>query len=192
MYRNSWTACSRRVPRRVRRKWGRRKFSPPPALTLAQPFRRRPCTPPAAASHDLRQPMQALSMYTSVLHEQVANPASHRVIRGIELSVSTLEQLFDSLLDISKIESGVIKPDVTAFALLPLIEHVVDAERPLAAQKNLDIRVVRTAAGVRSDPALLARMLKNLVTNAIRYSERGGIVVGCRRQGARLRLEVVD
>ncbi|MGH8734369.1 MAG: sensor histidine kinase, partial [Burkholderiales bacterium] len=76
----------------------------------------------AAASHDLRQPMQALSMYTSVLAERVTEPDARRVVHGVELSVRTLEQLFDSLLDISKIESGVIKPAVMAFPLMPLIE----------------------------------------------------------------------
>jgi two-component system, sensor histidine kinase len=147
----------------------------------------------AAASHDLRQPMQALSMYTSVLEEEVSGVNALRVVHGVQLSVTTLEQLFDSLLDISKIESGVIKPNAVAFPLMPLIEHVVELERPIAAQKNLDLRVVRTSASVRSDPALLERMLKNLVTNAIRYTQRGGILIGCRRVGrGRLRLEVVD
>jgi signal transduction histidine kinase len=147
----------------------------------------------AAASHDLRQPMQALSMYVSVLEERVTDAASLRVVDGIELSVKALERLFDSLLDISKIESGVIKPTPIAFPLMPLIDRVVAAERPLAMRKGLDLRVVRTSVSVTSDPALLDRMLKNLVTNAIRYTERGRIVVGCRRAGrGRLRLEVVD
>ena len=147
----------------------------------------------AAASHDLRQPMQALSMYASVLEERVREAGALRVVRGIELSVRTLEQLFDSLLDISKIESGVVKPEVSAFALMPLIERVVEAETPIAARKNLELRVARTSASVRSDPALLERMLKNLVTNAIRYTERGKVLVGCRRRpGGRLRLEVID
>jgi signal transduction histidine kinase/CheY-like chemotaxis protein len=146
----------------------------------------------AAASHDLRQPMQALSLYTSVLQACREAPPQP-VVRGIELSVETLTHLFDSLLDISKLESGVIKPSVSVFPLLPLIEHVVTAEMPLAAQKDLELRVAGTSAAVRSDPALLERMLKNLVINAIRYTERGGIVVGCRRRGTeRLRLEVVD
>jgi signal transduction histidine kinase/CheY-like chemotaxis protein len=147
----------------------------------------------AAASHDLRQPMQALSMYASVLEGRVSDAGALRVVRGIELSVRVLEQLFDSLLDVSKIESGVIKPDVFAFALMPLIERVVEAETAIAAQKSLELRVVRTSVSIRSDPALLERMLKNLVTNAIRYTERGKILVGCRRlHGGRLRLEVVD
>ena len=92
-----------------------------------------------------------------------------------------------------KIESGVVKPHVVAFPLMPLIENVVASESAIAAQKNLDLRVVRTSASVRSDPALLERMLKNLVTNAIRYTEHGRIVVGCRRAGHdALRLEIVD
>jgi signal transduction histidine kinase len=147
----------------------------------------------AAASHDLRQPMQALSMYASVLEERAADAPTQRVVHGIKLAVTNLEQMFDSLLDISKIESGVIKPQFVAFPLQPLIEQVAEAERPMAAHKNLELRVVRTSASVMSDPALLERMLKNLVTNAIRYTERGKIVIGCRHgAGGRLRVDVVD
>jgi signal transduction histidine kinase len=147
----------------------------------------------AAASHDLRQPMQALSMYAGVLEKRVRDADAQQVVNGIQLSVQTLEQLFDSLLDISRIESGVIQPNVTVFPLMPLIEHVANAERPLAERKSLELRVVRTSANVRSDPVLLERMLKNLVTNAIRYTEKGRIVIGCRRVGkGRLRLDVVD
>jgi signal transduction histidine kinase len=147
----------------------------------------------AAASHDLRQPMQALSMYASVLEERLSDPNVVRVVHGIKLSVTNLEQMFDSLLDISKIESGVIKPKIVAFPLMPLVEQVVEAEKAMAAHKNLELRVVRTSASVRSDPVLLERMLKNLVTNAIRYTERGKIIIGCRRVcGGWLRLDVVD
>jgi signal transduction histidine kinase/CheY-like chemotaxis protein len=147
----------------------------------------------AAASHDLRQPMQALSMYATVLEQRVAEPGALRVVHGIQLSVTTLERMFDSLLDISKIESGVFKPNVVAFPLAPLIERVAEAERPIAAQKKLELRVAGTSATVQSDPTLLERMLKNLVTNAIRYTERGKIVIGCRRLAReRLRLEVID
>jgi len=147
----------------------------------------------AAASHDLRQPMQALSMYASVLEQRVSDPDAARVVQGVQLSCRTLEQLFDSLLDISKIESGVIRPHPVDFPLMPVIEHVLASERPIASHKGLRLRAVRCSASVHSDPALLERMLKNLVTNAIRYTERGKIVVGCRRiGGGRLRLEVLD
>ena len=146
----------------------------------------------AAASHDLRQPMQALSMYASVLEDRVANTDAARVVRGIQLSVRTLEQLFDSLLDVAKIESGVIRPNMVVFPLAPLLHQVADGERPVAEHKGLDLRVVPTSTSVRSDPLLLERMLKNLVSNAVRYTERGRIVVGCRRLGRRLRLQVAD
>jgi signal transduction histidine kinase/CheY-like chemotaxis protein len=147
----------------------------------------------AAASHDLRQPMQALSMYASVLEQRFPEADALRVVHGIKLAVTNLEQMFDSLLDISKIESGVIRPSVVAFPLQPLVEQVLEAERPIAAHKSLELRNVPTSASVRSDPALLERMLKNLVTNAIRYTHRGRIVIGCRRvRGGGLRLEVAD
>ncbi len=145
----------------------------------------------AAASHDLRQPMQALSMYASVLEQRVKDERAQRVVQGIQLSVRALEQLFDSLLDIAKLESGVITPNPVAFPLMPLIERVAETERGVVAAKHLNVRVVRCS--VRSDPILLERMVKNLLTNAIRYTERGGIIVGCRRVGRdRVRIEIVD
>ncbi|HWI37581.1 MAG TPA: hybrid sensor histidine kinase/response regulator [Burkholderiales bacterium] len=147
----------------------------------------------AAASHDLRQPMQALSMYATVLEQRTTEANGQRLVHGIQLSVTTLERMFDSLLDISKIEAGVIKPNIGAFALMPLMDRVAQSERPLAAQKGLDLRIVPTSMTVLSDPGLLERMLKNLVTNAIRYTERGKIVIGCRRSGTqRVRLAVMD
>ena len=147
----------------------------------------------AAASHDLRQPMQALSMYASVLRQRFTEPEATRIVNGVQLSVQTLERMFDSLLDIARLESGVVRPNVVAFPLMPLLARVAEAERPLAAQKRIDVRVVPTSATVRSDPVLLERMLRNLLTNAIRYTERGRIVLGCRRAGPRrVRVDVVD
>ena len=147
----------------------------------------------AAASHDLRQPMQALSMYASVLDGRIKDPGAQHLVHGVQLSVAALERLFDSMLDIAKIESGVIQPRVVTFPLMPLISHVVEAERDVAARKDLGVQVMRTSVSVRSDPVLLERMLKNLVTNAVRYTERGRIVVGCRRlDRERVRLEVAD
>ena len=147
----------------------------------------------AAASHDLRQPMQALSLYSSALAGDSAPRDAARILQGIQLSVQTLEQMFDGLLDIARLESGVIAPRVAAFPLLPLLERIAEAERPLAAQKRIELRVARTSVSVLSDPVLLERMLKNLLTNAIRYTERGRIVLGCRRAASRrVRVSVVD
>ena len=147
----------------------------------------------AAASHDLRQPMQALSMYASVLSGDRPPADARRIVQGIRLSVQALEAMFDGLLDIARLESGVVQASVVALPLMPLLERVVEAERALAAHKGIELRVVRTSALVRSDPLLLERMLKNLVGNAIRYTERGRIVVGCRRAGpGRLRIAIAD
>jgi signal transduction histidine kinase/CheY-like chemotaxis protein len=147
----------------------------------------------AAASHDLRQPMQALSLYSSALAGDSTPRDAARILQGIQLSVQTLEQMFDGLLDIARLESGVIAPRIAAFPLLPLLERIAEAERPLAAQKRIELRVAPTSASVLSDPVLLERMLKNLLTNAIRYTERGRIVLGCRRAGStRVRVSVVD
>jgi len=147
----------------------------------------------AAASHDLRQPMQALSMYASVLQERITSPDAARVVNGVRLSVTTLERLFDGILDISKIEAGKMAPSVIAFQLMPLIGRVAESERVFAAQKGLELRVASTSASVSSDPLLLERILQNLVSNAIRYTERGKVLIGCRRlAGGRLRIEVAD
>ena len=89
----------------------------------------------AAASHDLRQPMQALSMYASVLERRVADDDARRIVHGVQLSVTTLERMFDSLLDIAKIESGVVKQHVVVFPLMPLVERVIEGERAIAEQK---------------------------------------------------------
>jgi len=99
----------------------------------------------------------------------------------MQLSVKTLERLFDSLLDISKIESGVIKPCLAASPLWPLIEQVVEAERALAARNASSCARSAPPHGCRAIPRCSSGLLKNLVTNAIRYTERGRIVVGCRR-----------
>jgi two-component system, sensor histidine kinase len=147
----------------------------------------------AAASHDLQQPLRALSLYASVLEDRVADPDALRLVRGIQLSARSLEQLFDDLVDISRIEAGTIRPAVDAFPLLPLMQRVAEAERPFAAQKGLALRLAPTSVVVRSDEMLLGRMLRHLVSNAIRHTERGGVVVGCRRMGRdRVRLLVAD
>lgn len=147
----------------------------------------------AAASHDLRQPMQALSLYASTLDSNAEHLAKQRALNGVQLSVQTLEQLFDSLIDISKVEAGVIKPRLVAFPLMELLERIVEIERPLAALKNVGIDLVPTSVHVRSDPLLLERILKNLLTNAVRYTEKGRVAVGVRRLSSkRIQLCVVD
>src|SRR4029453_6992484 len=100
-------------------------------------------------------PMQALWMYASVLEQRVAAADALRAVHGVQLSVQTLEQLFGSLLDISKMESGGVQPNVGAVPPLPPTDDVGAGEEPIAAHRHLELRAVRCSACVRSDPLLL-------------------------------------
>lgn len=146
----------------------------------------------AAASHDLRQPLHALGLFVSTLRGERTGPRADEALESIEASLESLRALFDELLDISRLDAGVIQPRVRSFALQRLFDLLAREYAPLAARKGLRLSLVSTALAVESDPALLERMLRNLVSNAIRYTARGGVVMGCRRQGACVRIEVWD
>lgn len=146
----------------------------------------------AAASHDLRQPMHTISLLAGMLRDRTHGDDAPEVVEKIERSVEAMENLFGSLLDISKLDAGVIKPAIADVPVNALLQHLVAHLRPQAAAKGLRLRVVATSAIVRSDAALLERILANLVANAINYTQRGGIVVGCRVSGASVRILVAD
>jgi signal transduction histidine kinase len=146
----------------------------------------------AAASHDLRQPMHALSMFSDILREE-ADPARMREVAGyMDASVKALGHLFDALLDISRLDAGVVPVHEADFCLGELLSRLFDDFRPVAARKGLRLAYVPTRAVVRADPILLEQMLRNLLANALRYTERGGVTLGCRRIGGRVRVEVWD
>lgn len=146
----------------------------------------------AAASHDLRQPLHALGLYVAALALRASDPALRPLIASTERAVAALESQFEQLLDLSRLEAGALTPAVARVALAPLFRRVAAEQRPHAQAKGLALRVADTACAVMSDPALLERIVRNLVANAIRYSERGGVLVGVRRRGAALAIEVVD
>jgi two-component system, sensor histidine kinase len=146
----------------------------------------------AAASHDLRQPLHALGLYVAALALRASDPALRPLIASTERAVAALESQFEQLLDLSRLEAGALTPAVTRVALAPLFRRVAAEQRPHAQAKRLALRVADTACAVISDPALLERIVRNLVSNAIRYSERGGVLVGVRRRGAGIAIEVVD
>lgn len=147
----------------------------------------------AAASHDLRQPMHALGLFVSELYAKLTTPEQRQVVGKVEESVDALSNLLDALLDISKLDAGVVTPNVTAFSVETLLGRIAHDYVPLAERKGLSLRVVKNRTVVSSDPILLERMLVNLVTNAIRYTPVGGrVVIGCRNQGDKLRIEVRD
>ena len=146
----------------------------------------------AAASHDLRQPMQAISLLVDVLRERITDRDVSGLVDKVQTSVQSLETLFVSLLDISRLDAGAILPHVQDFRIDSLLRQIEANFLPQALAKNLKLDVVHSRAVVRTDPALLERILSNLVSNAIRYTSRGRILVGCRRRGDRLDLLVID
>ena len=147
----------------------------------------------AAVSHDLLQPLNAARLFTSALLEKhAAGDGEAGLIRNISNSLEDVENLLGTLVDISKLDAGVIKPDLSSFAVADLLGNLAAEFRQLAGSEGLQLRFVNSGAWVRSDVQLLARILRNLLTNAIRYTRSGRILLGCRRRGHALSIEVWD
>jgi signal transduction histidine kinase/CheY-like chemotaxis protein len=146
----------------------------------------------AAASHDLRQPLHALGLLVAQLNADTNRADRRRIVASIGTAVSVMNELFNALLDISKLDAGAVAPEVTAFPIDPLLRKMESMFAAAARAKSLRLRVLPSDAWVRSDRVLLERILLNLVSNAVRYTERGGIIVGCRPRGDALRVEVWD
>ena len=138
----------------------------------------------AAASHDLRQPVHALSLFVGVLREQPLPENSRRVVDNISQAVQAMGGLFDGLLNLSRLDAGVVRPRVEPVALGPLLRRLQREFAPQAAAKSLTLRLRPVSATVLSDPALLDRILRNLIDNAIRHTGDGGVLVGWPRAGA--------
>ncbi|PWC33192.1 ATP-binding protein [Azospirillum sp. TSO35-2] len=146
----------------------------------------------AAASHDLRQPVQSLMLLMEVLSSRVSDGMSRNVLGTMDRALSALKMLLDGLLDVSRLEAGAIVPELADFPLSEVMERVAANSRSVAIQKGLLLHIVPSRAHVHSDPMLLGRILQNLVENALRYTDKGRILIGCRRRGGTLRIEVWD
>jgi signal transduction histidine kinase len=146
----------------------------------------------AAASHDLRQPLQALGMFVDQLRDQMKTVEGGRLVDRIDVAVGAMNELFNALLDISRLDAGVLSTNITAIPIARLLKRIEDTFVGAAREKGLSFRVVPSSAWVRSDVILLERVLLNLVSNAVRYTSSGGIVVGCRRRGQLICIEVCD
>jgi len=146
----------------------------------------------AAASHDLRQPLQTMSLLKAALDRSVQDQSSHKIVRSMGDALCTMEDLLNALLDINQLEGGAITPGFEVFPVSRLLKQIQSECRKYADEKDLELRVVPSREHIRSDAALLERVLHNLVFNAIRYTESGKILVGCRRRGSKLRIEVWD
>jgi signal transduction histidine kinase len=146
----------------------------------------------AAASHDLRQPVHGLSLFVGALHGADLPASTAALLAQIEASVVAIDGLFAALLDISRLDAGVVRAETAAFPIQRLLARVVRDHAADAARKGIAIRLVPCAAVVETDPALFERVVRNLVSNAVRYTETGRVLVGCRRCCGRVRLEVWD
>jgi CheY-like chemotaxis protein len=145
----------------------------------------------ASASHDLRQPVHALGMFVGALRDRPLDETSGRLVRQIQNSVGALDGLFAAILDISRLDAGIIESRPRTVAIQSLLERICRDEMPEAERKGIALRVVPCSLSVATDPVLLERVLRNLVSNAVRYTDVGRVVVGCRR-GVRLSVEVWD
>ena len=146
----------------------------------------------ASASHDLRQPLNAMQMYIAALQSKVKDKEILRIIEDINsVSISTA-RLLNALLDVSELEVGAIKPRHEIFSVNNILISIFQSFLPLAKDKELDFRIVPSSLYVESDPALLERILGNFMSNAIRYTDKGSVLIGCRRKGSEISIEVWD
>lgn len=146
----------------------------------------------ASASHDLRQPMHALGLFISELSLHRLDARSTRLLQQISASARAMEDLLDSLLDISRLDAGVLEPAARPFALQPVLERLAAAQHAEARVRDVTLKLRPTTVWGCSDPVLFERIVTNLVSNAVRYSPGGRVLVACRRRGGCIRIEVRD
>jgi signal transduction histidine kinase len=146
----------------------------------------------ASASHDLRQPVHALGLLISSLRGKITSPQVSETVDRAEAAIDVMVELLDGLLDISRLDAGVVQPSFSDFAVGMTLQQVAFDFEDDARDKGLDLRVRRGSVVVRSDPMMLARILRNLLSNAVRYTSTGKILLGCRRRGDHVRIEVWD
>jgi PAS domain S-box-containing protein len=146
----------------------------------------------AAVSHDLRQPMHALSLFIEDLKNAGLDKKDLLLLDKMEVALDLTNSLLDTILVMSGLESGMVTPNVVVFPLQKILNRVAQAFGTMAQKKGLRLSVIPSTAFVRSDPALLERVIMNLVSNAIRYTDRGGVAVACRRRGGHLNIQVWD
>jgi len=146
----------------------------------------------ASASHDLRQPLNAMQMYIAALKSKVKDDEILTIIEDINSVSASTARLLNALLDVSELEVGAIKPQYEDFPINNIFTSIFQSFAPLAKDKNLQFRIVPSNIAVKSDPDLLERILGNYMSNAIRYTTSGSVMIGCRRRGNMVSIEVWD
>ncbi|WP_114966486.1 chemotaxis protein CheB [Alkalilacustris brevis] len=146
----------------------------------------------AAASHDLRQPLQSMALLHNLLTRNKRSTEGVRLAKLLDQTLNSMTAMLDSMLDRNRIESGVVRPEMRPVPLVPLMQRLVDEFGPLCSRKHLKLRFVPCKAWVHTDPQLLEQILRNLLSNALKYTPKGGILLGCRRRGEHLTIHVCD
>jgi signal transduction histidine kinase len=146
----------------------------------------------AAASHDLRQPIHAQGLFLDVLARTELSPMQQELLASVGAASTASAEMLNTLLDFSRIEAGVVQPEIQAFKVQVLLNKIEREFVQQADAKGLEYRSRESTLTLQSDPALVEMILRNLVSNAIRYTERGGVLVTCRRRGDKAVLEVYD
>lgn len=146
----------------------------------------------AAASHDLRQPLHAVKLLLAALSDAADEERRRDIAARMSTGVESMGSMLNALLDVSELEAGGVQPEITDFPVNGLFDLVASSVAPRARAKDLDLRIIRSSVSLRSDPALLARVVENFLTNAVRYTESGKVLLGCRRRNGTVRIEVWD
>jgi two-component system CheB/CheR fusion protein len=146
----------------------------------------------AAASHDLRQPLQTLTLLQGILAAKVKEPETLKLVARLGDSLDAMSGMLNKLLDINQLEAGIVKPERENFAIGNLLDRLRGEFTEQAKSKGLGCSVVSSSQRVHSDPTLLEQMIRNLISNALKYTSRGKILLGCRIHGDKLRIEVWD
>lgn len=146
----------------------------------------------AAASHDILQPLNAARLYATSLVERDRAAGQPELAENIDASLDAVEEILTALLEISRLDGGALKPEITAFRLDELLRQLQREFEPSAQEKGLKLVFLPTSVALRSDRRLIRRLLQNLISNAIKYTPSGKVLVGCRRRGAQVSVEVLD
>lgn len=146
----------------------------------------------AAASHDLLQPVNAASLLLSSLAELQNSEESRALVQQVGRSLNTIDELLRALLDISRLDAGVVLPRIENIELMELFESLASDFKPLAAQRQIELRIRQTDIHVMSDRTMLRRVVQNILSNAIRYTDKGGVLLAARRRGKTTRIDIVD
>ena len=146
----------------------------------------------ATSSHDLKQPLHAMAMHLSLVKDHVSSPVAKEMINSLDNSLSAMNSTFQSIMDLNQIEAGVVPVNSKVFSLNTLLEKLRDSYTQQAQAKKLQMKVLPTKLLTKSDPLLLERILLNLVTNSIRYTAKGKILIGCRRRRNMISIQIWD